>query len=208
MGSGFKRENSRRHIKGIVKILEEEREGSTMFTFSLNTVNSADKVKQVVKLIQDLNQYNSESLTDAYLNIMVGDRKDNDSDITLEGFHNTSVRNQEADKAKSKETTLGDNGESDYTTDTNLVDSYEFEKEIILEIDLPYFVKTFLDIREYVFFEHGFDLWRLFVLSYKGDKAAQSKLRILIDNLNLKDFFWNFCSSLSYKKAVEEILGS
>lgn len=179
-----------------------------MFTFSLNTVNSADKVKQVVKLIQDLNQYNSESLTDAYLNIMVGDRKDSDSDITLEGFHNAKVRNQEADKAKSKEITLEDNGESDYITDTNLVDSYEFEKEIMLEIDLPYFVETFLDIREYVFFEHGFDLWRLFVLSYKGDKAAQSKLRILIDNLNLKDFFWNFCSSLSYKKAVEEILGS
>ncbi|WP_324823577.1 hypothetical protein [Sinanaerobacter sp. ZZT-01] len=179
-----------------------------MFTFSLNTINSADKVKQVVKLIQDLNQYNSESLTDAYLNIMVGDRKDSDSDITLEGFHNAKVRNQEADKAKSKEITLEDNGESDYITDTNLVDSYDFEKEIMLKVDLSYFVETFLDIREHVFFEHGFDLWRLFVLSCKGDKAAQSKLRILIDNLNLKDFFWNFCSSLSYKKAVEEILGS
>lgn len=179
-----------------------------MFTFSLNTVNSADKVKKVIKLIQEVNQYNSESLTDAYLNIMMGDKKDTDSNTTLEGFHNTRVRNQETDKAKSKEVMLEDNGESDHTIDINLIDPFDFEKEIMLKIDLPYFVETFLDIREQVFFEHGYDLWRLFVLSYKGDKAAQGKLRVLIDNLSLKDFFWNFCDSVSYKKAVENILGS
>lgn len=178
-----------------------------MFTFSLNTVNSASKVKQVVKLIQDINQFNAESLTDAYLNIMVGDKKDIDSNTTLEGFHKVSLRNIEADKAKSKEVMLEDNGESDYSIDTNLIDPYDFEKEIMMKIDLPYFVETFLDIREQVFFEHGFDIWRLFTLSYRGDKAAQGKLRILIDNLNLRDFFWNFCGSVSYKKAVEDMLG-
>lgn len=178
-----------------------------MFTFSLNTVNSASKVKQVVKLIQDINQFNAESLTDAYLNIMVGDKKDIDSNTTLEGFHKVSLRNIEADKAKSKEVMLEDNGESDYSIDTNLIDPYDFEKEIMMKIDLLYFVETFLDIREQVFFEHGFDIWRLFTLSYRGDKAAQGKLRLLIDNLNLRDFFWNFCGSVSYKRAVEDILG-
>lgn len=178
-----------------------------MFTFSLNTVNSASKVKQVVKLIQDINQYNAESVTDAYLNIMVGDKKDIDSNTTLEGFHRVNLRNIEADKAKSKEVMLEDNGESDYITDTNLIDPFEFEKEVMLKVDLPYFVETFLDIREHVYFEYGYDLWRLFSLSYRGDKAAQGKLRILIDNLNLKDFFWNFCSCVDYKKAVEAKLG-
>lgn len=179
-----------------------------MLTFSINTANSREKVKKVVKLIQGINQYNADSLTDAYLNVMVGDKKNTDSNITLEGFHNISIRNQEADKAKSKEVMLEDNGESDYTTDTNLIDSFEFEKEIMLKVDLPYYIDTFLDIREHVFFEHGYDIWRLFTLTCKGDKEAQGKLRILIDNLNLKDFFWNFCSSVSYKKAVEDILGA
>lgn len=176
-------------------------------TFSLNTVNSADKVKKVVKLIQGINQYNCESLTDAYLNVMVGVKKDIDSNITLEGFHSIRIKNQEVDKMTSKEKELEDNGETDFTTDTNLIDPVDFEKEIMLKVDLPYFVETFLDIREHIYFEHGYDIWRLFTLSYKGDKAAQGKLRNLIDSLDLKDFFWNFCSSVSYKKAVEAKLG-
>ena len=183
-----------------------------MISFSVNKgVDTADKAKKVAKLIKDMNEYNQEYLSDAYIQLVTGTK---DKKVNLNDY---ASRCQKADKRKNvlkyekvEENLISidelENG-SFGICEEDVIDPIDYEMLGIDEADTSYYVETFLDIRQFIFFKDGQDIWRLFTLVRKGDKKAADRIRMLIDKFSIVDFMKEFCSHYQYILAVQKILG-
>ena len=142
-----------------------------LVTFSINPVMTPEKLKKVDKLVSEINEYNREYLSDAFLKIMGCEDKN-------------YVSLNRIDKKGGKFEKLNALRHPTYSFE-EMVENYEdvnsydiaieesFEDEVILECDTDNLVKEFLDLRENLFLREGIDIWRMLELSlYYGDRIA------------------------------------
>lgn len=179
-----------------------------MITFSVNTSYTNDKRRRVAKLLEEINDFNRDSLSDAFINIMTIDKTNSDK-MSLNALQQVRNRNDKADSSVSKEVYLL-NKEEDNNDDMGLleiVDYDDFEKKILDEIDINYFVNRFLELREKIFFDLGFDVWRMMKLTLMGDLAVKGKIYQLFAAIGEAKFLYEFCSNYVHIIKVKEILG-
>ena len=134
-----------------------------LVTFSINPVMTPEKLKKVDKLVSEINEYNREYLSDAFLKIMGCEDKN-------------YVSLNRIDKKGGKFEKLNALRHPTYSFE-EMVENYEdvnsydiaieesFEDEVILECDTDNLVKEFLDLRENLFLREGIDIWRMLELS-------------------------------------------
>lgn len=178
-----------------------------MFTFSINNrINSKDKAQKVAKLIKGINKYSEEVLSDAFINLVQG----KECEVSISKLSYISEKNKAYDERHSKSDNLINEDEEmkGYQGIIEIVNPFDFEADIIAKADTDYYIETFLDIREFVFFKRGIDLWRLFELVLKRDKLAIEKFRWVLDELSLTRFFMEFCSRAEYIEGVRRVLNS
>ena len=159
-----------------------------LVTFSINPVMTPEKLKKVDKLVSEINEYNREYLSDAFLKIMGCEDKN-------------YVSLNRIDKKGGKFEKLNALRHPTYSFE-EMVENYEdvnsydiaieesFEDEVILECDTDNLVKEFLDLRENLFLREGIDIWRMLELSlYYGDRIAIRQFAERIRDLGYTDFF-------------------
>lgn len=176
-----------------------------MFTFSINEkINSKEKAQKVAKLIKGINKYSEEILSDAFINLVQG----KECIVSIAKLSCIDNRNKAYDEKNGKTDNLINEDEEmrGYKGITEIVNPFNFEADIIAKADTNYYIEAFLDIREYVFFKRGIDLWRLFELVLKRDKKAIEKFRWVLDELNFTSFFKEFCSRAEYIEGVRNVL--
>ena len=78
--------------------------------------------------------------------------------------------------------------------------------EIIGNLDVNYYVETFLETRERLFFGKGQDIWRLIKLAKLDDRQAQKKLRILMDECDLRELLYYVLTKSACYNKLEVIL--
>lgn len=179
-----------------------------MLTFSINNkVYEKDKAKSVAKLIKSIKDSNRDSLSDAFFNVV----ERNTIGVNLSKLNALRTRNEKYDKRVKKcEDNLVTEEEFQQSTEgiINLIDPSNYEVEVQAKADTRYYIETFLDLREYIFFEKGIDLWRLLLLVFKRDVIAIQKFRMVLDDFKLDTFFKDFLSRAYYIQEVKEILGT
>ena len=176
-----------------------------LVTFSINPVMTSEKLKKVDKLVSEMNEYNREYVSDAFLKIM--GCKD-DGYIPLKYI----------DKKGSKFEKLSMYRERTFSFE-KMVEEYEdiesfdilttepFEDDVIMECDTDHLVKEFLDLRENLFLLEGIDIWRLLELSlFYEDKIAIRKFAEHIRELGYVDFFAYLLQSDKAVKKIKETL--
>ena len=89
----------------------------------------------------------------------------------------------------------------------DIADPINFTVNILYKESTSYYVNKFLEYREYLFFKAGYDIWVMLKRVREGNEVIQSKVRELLDNYNLTDFFKEFLSHIQYVYEVEKILG-
>lgn len=183
-----------------------------MVSFSVNSgVNSAEKAKNVAKLIKDMNEYNQEYVGDAFIQLVTGtkDKKVNLNDYASR-CQKADIRKNILKYEKEEQNLISidelENGSFGICED-DVIDPTDYEMLGIDEADTSYYVETFLDIRQFIFFKEGQDIWRLFTLIRRGDKRAADRIRIISDKFAIVDFMKEFCSHYQYILAVQKILG-
>lgn len=159
-----------------------------MLTFSVNKVLTPDKIKKIKKLISEMNEFNRESVGLAYINIVEDRGKTKDSSRTsLNSLHSRRVYNHYADEAKKKDKIITLDEETNirkYDEDF----SYEFEDEIINDLDTDNLVHQFLELRKKIWLEGGYDIYRLLELVYEGDRQACIYIYEVFKEFNILDF--------------------
>ena len=176
-----------------------------LVTFSINPVMTPDKLKKVDKLVSEINEYNREYLSDAFLKIMGCEDKN-------------YVSLNRIDKKGGKFEKLNALRHPTYSFE-EMVENYEdvnsydiaieesFEDEVILECDTDNLVKEFLDLRENLFLREGIDIWRMLELSlYYGDRIAIRQFAERIRDLGYTDFFEYLLQSDKAIRKIKEML--
>ena len=172
-----------------------------LVTFSINKVMTPEKLKKVDKLISEINEYNREYLSDAFLKIM--GCEDNDY-VSLKYINKKGGKFEKLNALRHPTYSFEEMMEN-----YEEVDSYDitieesFEDEVIMECDTASIVKEFLDLRENLFLLEGIDIWRLLELSlFYEDKIAIRKLADHIRELGYVDFFAYLLQS---EKAIQKL---
>ena len=164
-----------------------------------------DKLKKVDKLISEINDYNREYLSDAFLKIM--GCEDNDY-ISLKYINKKGGKFEKLNALRHPTYSLEEIVEN--YEDVNSYDiavEESFEDEVIMDCDTDNLVKEFLDLRENLFLLEGIDIWRLLELSlYYEDKIAIRKLAEHIRELGYADFFAYLLQSDKALKKIKETL--
>lgn len=176
-----------------------------LVTFSINPVMTPEKLKKVDKLVSEINEYNREYLSDAFLKIMGCEDKN-------------YVSLNRIDKKGGKFEKLNALRHPTYSFE-EMVENYEdvnsydiaieesFEDEVILECDTDNLVKEFLDLRENLFLREGIDIWRMLELSlYYGDRIAIRQFAERIRDLGYTDFFEYLLQSDKAIRKIKEML--
>lgn len=165
-----------------------------MLTFSLNTVSTKEQIKNTAKLIKSVTPQNQRYLTDAYFRII---NKPGVALIDLTAFSYLKKRDEQAQR---QEVSL-----------EGLVEepSYEsFEDLAIARADEKYYQETFIELRADLFINHGVDLWRLLELVVKyNDALASKKLRQIVKEKGIENYFREFCSNWNNLLNVSRVLG-
>ena len=71
---------------------------------------------------------------------------------------------------------------------------------------MDYYVEYFLEMRENLYFSKGQDIWRLIKLAKLDDKQAQNKLRILMDEFELRELLYYVLTKAACYNKLEVIL--
>ena len=176
-----------------------------LVTFSINPVMTPDKLKKVDKLVSEMNEYNREYVSDAFLKIM--GCKD-DGYISLKYINKKGGKFEKLNALRHPTYSLEEIVEN--YEDVNSYDiavEESFEDEVIMDCDTDNLVKEFLDLRENLFLLEGIDVWRLLELSlYYEDKIAIRKLAEHIRELGYVDFFAYLLQSDKALKKIKETL--
>lgn len=176
-------------------------------TFSIND-NPYEHMDKVIQLLSSpKSKTNQEWLSEAYIKIIEGKSKDS---IDLSAFSRVCETNAMLKRATKSdvsiisqtELTLGYRGITDLVADC-VNDSID---EILESIDEEYYIQNFLDVRERIYFSVGKDIWRLIELSRLDDSKAQSKLREVIIEFDLKEIIEYVLTKPSCYQRLGEIL--
>lgn len=179
-------------------------------TFSVNA-NPFEKksVKKVVEIIKGLNDnsYNCEWAGEAFLKAVT---KDDVDTINLSGYANSCKRNTLMTQSARPETTILTQEELNqgYVGVTDVVAEYVEDNidDIISNLDMDYYVEYFLEMRENLYFSKGQDIWRLIKLAKLDDKQAQNKLRVLMDEFELRELLYYVLTKAACYNKLEVIL--
>lgn len=176
-------------------------------TFSINQ-NPYDHMDKVIQLLNaPKTQTNQEWLSEAYIKIIEGKGKDV---INLSAFSQICETNSMLKRAKKPDTPLifQDELTRGYKGVTDLVaDCVDGSIDDILEtMDEEYYVKNFINVRERIYFAVGRDIWRLIELAKLDDLKAQSKLREVIKEFDLKEIIEYVLTKPSCYKRLGDIL--
>lgn len=152
-------------------------------TFSIN-IDPYKKMHRVSKLtLNPLTEREQEWLSEAYIKI-IEDRGKNSENINLKAYSAACHNNAKLARMSDNTVSVLTNSEltEGHSGITELVAQYVEENidTILDNLDIDYFVNSFLDMREYVYLEEGKDIWRLLELSRKEDMKALKKLRGII----------------------------
>lgn len=181
-----------------------------MISFSVNSCLDKDKAKKVAKLVKEMNSYNADYVGEAYIHLMTG-RKNNN--VSLNNYAKAKKKEEVRDVQKydrneenlieSEDLEQGLSG----TDFRNICDDANYEDMSIDMADIDYYVDSFLDIREFIYFKGGHDIWRLLELADRKDKQALIKLRMILDEYHIGDFIYEFLSCPYNLYRVKQILG-
>ena len=179
-------------------------------TFSINPNPFETKtVKKVYEIIRSLNDnpQNMEWAGEAFLKAVTKDTTDN---INLSCYANSCQRNSQMTMLSRNETMILTQDELDqgYVGVTDVVAEYIEDNidEIISNLDMDYYVESFLETREHLYFSKGQDIWRLIKLAKLDDKQAQNKLRVLMDEFGLRDLLYYVLTKSACYSKLEGIL--
>ena len=176
-----------------------------LVTFSINPVMTPEKLKKVDKLVGEINEYNREYLSDAFLKIMGCEDKNY---VSLNRIDKKGGKFEKLNALRNPTYSfeeMVENYEDVYSFDIATEDS--FEDEVILECDTDNLVKEFLDLRENLFLREGIDIWRMLELSlYYGDRIAIRQFAERIRDLGYTDFFEYLLQSDTAIKKIKEML--
>lgn len=179
-------------------------------TFSVNVdIYSKDAVKRVVEIVKsiDANSLNREWIGEAYLRAVEQNMSDN---INLSSYSNACNRNTKLSKMAKPETSILNQDEYNYgyMGVTDVVADYVEDniEDIISSLDMDYYIESFLDVREDLYFAQGYDIWRLVQLSKLDDKQAQTKLRMLMDEFEFRDLLYYILTKTACYNKLEGIL--
>ncbi len=136
-----------------------------MITFTATPTITRDGLKKLPDLFSKIE---SRYLGEAYIKL-----HEDGVFCTMTTF--SSFEKKQKAKEETNTTTL-----EDELVASNLQYSYEFESDVHTRLDKNYWVEKFLEKREYIFFEYGWDIWRMMKLFYKGDIPIRQKLRTLM----------------------------
>ena len=158
-----------------------------LVTFSINPVVTPEKLKKVDKLISEINDYNRDYLSDAFLKIMECE----DKSISLNGMGKVGEKFERLNARRHPTYSLEGMVEQYEDIESfDVVETESFEDEVILDCDTDNLVKEFLDLRENLFLTEGMDIWRLLELSlFYGDKIATIQFADRIVDLGYVEFF-------------------
>lgn len=179
-------------------------------TFSVNVnIYKKGTIKKVADIISSINdsQSNREWAGEAFLKAV---ESKNATNINLSSYAQTCSRNSKLSKQASRETSIlsQDEYDSGYTGVTDVVADFVEDNidEIIANLDMDYYVESFLDARENLYFKKGQDIWRLMELAKLDDRQAQNKLRLLMDEFGLRDLFYYVLTKSACYNKLEGIL--
>lgn len=179
-------------------------------TFSVNA-NPFDKksVKKVLEIMRTLddNNYNREWAGEAFLKAVT---RDNVDSINLSSYASSCNRNTQMTQMFKGETTIltQDELKEGYIGVTDVVAEFVTNNidDIMDNLDMDYYVEYFLETRESLYFSKGQDIWRLIKLAKLDDKQAQNKLRVLMDENNLRDLLYYILTKSACFNKLEGIL--
>lgn len=181
-----------------------------MITLSVNSgIDSKEKVKRVAEIVQQINDYNREYVSDAFFNVAAG----NVNKINLNELANLGKQKEHRDtyefNSSYKKVSLLSEEEAEAGCEgvCDIEDTADFEMPIIEDADTEYFVDTFLTLREFIFFKDGYDIWRMLKLVRSGESWIGDRFRYIVDAYGLTSFFNEFCCNIGYVYAVQKILG-
>lgn len=164
-------------------------------TFSVNPeAYMEEKQKRIIEMIEALNDnsINPEWIGEAYIRVVEGSNVDS---INLSGYAVACDRNTKLNKKRNKNLSILTSEEHNdgYVGIVDVVADYVEDNmdDIIDNLDLDYYISTFLDTRQRLYFETGQDIWRLTWLAKKDeDKQAQIKLRMLMEECGIRDLLF------------------
>lgn len=190
--------------------------GVGLLTFSVNSSLTNKKAKQVVALINSMNDYNRDYAGDAFIEIMEGRTKLFLGDNAEKNLNTYAYYRKREDRAEIKKRAL---------TEAPIISEVEFDmgklgavaelienkelniEEIVVKCsDQGYYVDKYLDIREFFFFKKGIDIHRLLTLAMQGDVQAVRKAELLFRECHLIGFFREFFAVPAYWSFVHKML--
>ena len=181
-----------------------------MLTFSVNPQMDDVKAKKVYELVQQVDEKYKDYISQAFLNIVEDTSQYKKSgSVNLAGFARSCKKEEYRLLATENRmfVPLPQEGEGGGSMDLlALADPQDIEMDYLYREELMQYVSDFLDIREYVFFQKGWDLWRVLMLVRKGDSQAMMRARSLMEELHLMDFFKVFCGDLNMVYVTELLL--
>jgi len=176
-----------------------------LVTFSINPVMTPEKLKKVDKLVSEINDYNREYLSDAFLKIMGCEDKNY---VSLNRIDKKGGKFEKLNALRHPTYSF-----EEMVENYDNVESYDFsaedsfEDDVILECDTDNIVKEFLNLRENLFLREGIDIWRLLELSlYYGDRIAIRQFAERIRDLGYTDFFEYLLQSDKAIRKIKEML--
>ncbi len=185
-----------------------------MITFSVNVKIDEHKLKKIHTLISQVNDSNSDYLSDAYINIVCGSPRN--KDIEDKNINLTSIqyvgKAHEATAQKQSPVILWDDFVSDddsedkvdiYSTDSfedAVVEKMDYEKEC------EEVIEKFIRLREEIFISRGSDIWRLLSLSHSGDKPAMKKLQLIFCNPDDRELLSKIILDRHIYKKLKDIM--
>lgn len=190
--------------------------GVGLLTFSLNNSLTNTKAKQVVALLNSMNDYNRDYAGDAFIEIMggrtvlfLGDNAEKNLN-TYAYYHKREDRSEIKKRAESEEPIISevesDMGKSGAVAE--MIEDREFNVEDITMVlsDQGYYMDQYLEVREFLFFKKGVDIHRLLTLAMQGDALAVRKAELLFRECNLIGFFREFFAVPAYWFFVHRLL--
>ncbi len=183
-----------------------------MLSFSVNPQWDSKKAKAVAQIVREMTPQNAEHVSDAFISVMNG-LVDGRDKMNLISYSVVIHKREEEKKSKESELVLPliteDEAEMgvDGVNAASIPDGFDLvamaeEKETIDEM-----VEKFLEVREFIFFKKGWDIWRVLCLVRRGDVRAQAHARMIISQMDMRPFFQEFCSDIRNIYGVEAILG-
>lgn len=186
------------------------------FSVNVNTYNPviAKRLIDIAESIDVNNQLMMEWTGEAVLKAVEDGAKVFSGNLNLGKYSDVCNRNDKLNKLNRarKETSLltQDEVEDGFvgTPEKNMSYEDELLNSKLSDLDADSYIEMFLDKREELFLKKGVDIWRLVQLALVEDKQARNKLRVIMEEYNLREMFEYILLHSNAKLKLEGILCS